>query len=1012
MAAQSVRKAFRTMFIGLGGTGNEVVRRVKQEMLRHGYDLPVFQYLVLDTVPFNEEPGMNPLMQLRNGEEYLYIGGYNPNEILKRIDKWPVISHWWGSRDQTNLVTVDEGAGQMRSVGRMGFFRHFTKIQGRLERMVHEVMSGENREMALMKNFDVPNDKAPIIYLVFSLCGGTGSALFFDVAYVLRKLYGDIKPIVVGLAMLPGPYVQDIQSIPQKERIQANTYAALQELERLHNMGLGLEPRPNGRDIWDVQYATNFRVSSPDLPFDYIYLIDDTTIRGERYKREQIYGLMSQAIFWLSGPSTAMRFWERAKNLNSNTLAAGGHPDASGQLRLSKYSSLGIGTAMLDWRFERVQQELESLILRRIQTTSSVKPTLSNWLGNADVLINKVADEPGVNPIPRNNAFKPTGPFRDRAYVDEMLENYTTKYEAALATLQRSIKWLRCRERYKKEALNELDTLFHKSLIELGPLAAFQQMETIKESLDSAVKKLDELDGKATQEEARLQKEYEVTIRTLASENRFLRLLSAIGAIVKGLYGLKNTSTERELSTLAENTAHQRYLWYSERFRMYLCRDAKKYIIEPAIAHAEKLKGILEGIDDALETWQDSINQQAPALEGTDELPGFEAIIRIRPRHSEQKQIREAIKRGDIKPDALISKVLKQAFDSWPKQGGNALNDLRTAMSILVPEALQRLGVHEHLLDQLLGPDAWKQREMFLKRAECMWSFEKDANQQVLPHLESINILGYGIDRDLRDQNRQGQDLNAQLNQLLKQQEAPPEQVPTDISNELTYIKTLHGLLISLIRSMPELHHAYQVMNIVRAAPYLHLDYRDQVSAGYGPLTSIEMTSQQIVDTWAEVADDVERSMSKLAAPIRDTVFQYERSRQRVLHEMVQVDNENDPLFDLVGMIEETILPQNKTPVVSETLTKLSYLIGLLHAQGWVTISPPYGAHFDPTLHQKEAVREEPGLPPDRVIEVKRRGYIRQRPNKRDQVRKALVILSIDTGGFDRGLQAQSQSNF
>src|SRR5438270_1305343 len=101
----------------------------------------------------------------------------------------------------------------MRSVGRMGFFRHFTKIQGRLERMVHEVMSGENREMALMKNFDVPNDKAPIIYLVFSLCGGTGSALFFDVAYVLRKLYGDIKPIVVGLAMLPGPYVQDIQSI-------------------------------------------------------------------------------------------------------------------------------------------------------------------------------------------------------------------------------------------------------------------------------------------------------------------------------------------------------------------------------------------------------------------------------------------------------------------------------------------------------------------------------------------------------------------------------------------------------------------------------------------------------------------------------------------------------------------------------------------------------------------------------------------------------------------------------
>src|SRR5205823_6471738 len=109
-----------------------------------------------------------------------------------------------------------------------------------------------------------------------------------------------------------------------------------------------------------------------------------------------------------------------------------------------------------------------------------------------------------------------------------------------------------------------------------------------------------------------------------------------------------------------------------------------------------------------------------------------------------------------------------------------------------------------------------------------------------------------------------------------------------------------------------------------RAAPYLHLDYRDQVRVGYGPLTSVEMTSQQIVDTWLEVADDVEHSMSKLAAPIRDTVFQYRKTRQNVLREVVQVEDEHNPLFELIGMVEETITSQNKTPVVSETLTKLS----------------------------------------------------------------------------------------
>src|SRR5436309_2718525 len=124
MIARSPRQIRRTIFIGLGGTGNEVIRSLKQEMLVHGYDLPLFQYLVMDTVAYYEKSGMDELMHLRNGEEYLYIGGYNPNEILKNLANWSVIARWWGNRMRTSLVTVDEGAGQMRSVGRMGFFYH------------------------------------------------------------------------------------------------------------------------------------------------------------------------------------------------------------------------------------------------------------------------------------------------------------------------------------------------------------------------------------------------------------------------------------------------------------------------------------------------------------------------------------------------------------------------------------------------------------------------------------------------------------------------------------------------------------------------------------------------------------------------------------------------------------------------------------------------------------------------------------------------------------------------
>src|SRR5947209_14848216 len=127
------RKVRRTIFIGLGGTGNEIVRRIKREMRQHDYTLPLFQYLVLDTVAFDEKPGLDKDMSLVNGEEYLYIGGYNPNEVLNNITNWPVIRRWWGRSDQSNLGVVDEGAGQMRSVGRMGFFYHFNMIENQLK---------------------------------------------------------------------------------------------------------------------------------------------------------------------------------------------------------------------------------------------------------------------------------------------------------------------------------------------------------------------------------------------------------------------------------------------------------------------------------------------------------------------------------------------------------------------------------------------------------------------------------------------------------------------------------------------------------------------------------------------------------------------------------------------------------------------------------------------------------------------------------------------------------------
>ncbi len=1002
MALQQPRKIRRTMFIGLGGTGNEVIRRVKQEMLGHKYDLPLFQYLVLDTVAFDEKPGMPPLMRLRNGEEYLYIGGYNPNDVLKNIGNWPVIARWWGNRTRTNLVAVDEGAGQMRSVGRMGFFYHFNTIQVQLRRMIQEITSTSNRENAMLSNYDVSaND--PIIYIVFSLCGGTGSSLFFDVAYAIRHLLnaGGLKPTIVGITMLPGPYIQAISSIPQQERIQANSYAALMEMERLHNMALGLEPRPNGKDIWSVQYATNFRVDSAELPFEYIYLIDDTTVNGEKHKRDRIYNALGKAIFWLSGPSTATHFWERAKNLNSKTVASGGIPDATGRKRLSPYSSLGVSTVKLDWQFERLQHELENKFIECIRKMEATRPGLPNYLNSTNSLVEEVSGEAtGVNPFPPTKALQASNTLKDLAAVDEMLTRHTEKYQAALNSIARSSLWQYKKKECKETCIVEIDKHIQSSLCIRGPVAAVRELEMIRERLMTLITGLDEMSQKAKLRKAELDDEY-TRNSSVAQPNSLLEQTFAnFVNFAKRLYLFKQfrrASTSRELTTLARQQARKRYEWYQASFNIVIYSDIVKTILEPLIAHVDRQKATCEGVDRELEALYDA-NKEAHRINSL--LTAQHHIDRIRPHLSEKDQVSEAIKSGRLKVDQKLEAILKGAFSTWPKPGGDAMAELKPVLSSVVMDTLKIIEGEEHLAKRLCGADTTivRQRKAFLEGAECMWNFAKDVSQNILSHLEPIELVGYGIEGH---QGITTPDLTPVLDDLLKNQSARPDTISTDIGDELVLLKTSHGLPISAIRTINELQHAYQVMNTVRGAPYLHIDYADQVRAGYGPLANVAWTYRELMKIWYDEADNLDYSNPKLANEARTVLTKYEsvlQSKGIYTGGTIDVMDEKDSFFDLVDELRWAIRPLNQTPAVAQALMKFADLEDILHAQGWIKIEPTYGERFNPSLHSALNRRAEPNMPPGRVIEVHRPGYIRHQSNNnnitRTQIRLALVDVS------------------
>lgn len=931
---RSRTKVLRTIFIGLGGTGDEIIRRVKREMIQHGYDLPTFQYLVLDTVPYKEDPSRHPLMRLRNEEEYLYIGDYNPNEILKNLGNWPTISGWWGDRTSKGITiaTVDEGAGQMRAVGRMGFFRHFKVINERFERMVRSVTSVENREALLQQGYEVPPNRAPIIYLMFSLCGGTGSSLFIDVAYVLRQLFAasNIKPTIVAMAILPGPYMQQIDSNLQRERLQANTYAALQELERLHSMGLG-HRRRNSNIIWDVQYTSTFRVASADLPFDYIYLIDDKA-GNETYTREQIYDLVSQGSFWLSGPSTALRFWERATNLISNTLAAGGSPDASGHMRLSKYSSLGIGAIAIDREEAQSQRILENLIFEKISTVQPGRPVLPSWMERADALVREVSEP--FAPMKQ----EPSQTFKNLAGVDDMLERFNTNYIREQNNPQRQIRWQDQKDRYATRFLYALNETLTTTLRARGPFSATEELKAMRDKIQNLLNDLGTLEVEYSRRAGEALEKYDQIRQNFVPKTPLASFLVLLNRFMRGLVGIRGSKAERELKVLARGAAKQQYSCFYEQFRMRASKELSEQVVKPMISYLESKRYDLEDAKDVIRSWRDRNDEEIARTKAEQQARKqaiFEAVIYVPPFTTEEQQVEQFLQKSHIDIIDLTIKVLDETFKNGLKMRSVTESDMQNALAMVAIDRLRQLGEQEHVLQRLCGYDGTSKdlRETLLQRAECLWSIQNNATQQVSANLENILFLGVGEDlEDLVVQN--------QINVLLgtQTQRKRIENVSTGFSDELVFLKTVHGLPVTLLHGMTELHSAYQTMSIVRKAPYLHLDNRENVELSYMPLVQFDMTNREIVERWNDVVRDLKNGKEAVIADLIEQLLkQYKAFREQAMiyDDVVQVRDDQDILFQLVNLIESYLDSRPQTTVISTAYIALADLKGLLYTRGW-----------------------------------------------------------------------------
>ena len=275
----SVQTQCPALMIGLGGTGKQVLlnfRRMYYE--RYGSKHPPFVgHIWIDTDPRNlllDGREMDFLMKEVDFDE-----GEKVDVELQKADlqnfydhpnDYPHIFSWFDRRLE-KFGHIINGAGGIRSFGRLAFFRYYDEIMKSVREMHGKIGNVEIHNEALRDQNIILDGSALDVWLIFSVAGGTGSGMFLDLAFALRDRWPNVH--IRSVIVLPSVFSNN-----KKERIYGNGYAALMELEHYQ---YGKAETDTQEDLhrfplaWTREMYDQSR-TQPGPVFDSTYLIDNS----------------------------------------------------------------------------------------------------------------------------------------------------------------------------------------------------------------------------------------------------------------------------------------------------------------------------------------------------------------------------------------------------------------------------------------------------------------------------------------------------------------------------------------------------------------------------------------------------------------------------------------------------------------------------------------------------------------------------------------------------------------
>jgi hypothetical protein len=282
-----------TLFIGAGGTGMEVMMRIRRRILsavwnRHHptrvesiADFPVARFLHFDLdqhaiIDEGKSQRTDPwfeLVKLTDEErlvEPLDLPQYHESD--DSLARFPLIESWMPLRPKKlRSLGIDpsKGAGQIRALARLYLFDKYPKLRGRIKGALNFLSSNagiERKENYQRLGLQVDTSRFRIV-VIASCAGGTGAGSAIDLGWIAKAIARqEVSDSQVDLVMfLPSGFAK-----ANKERTEANAYATLMELETtMRDM--------NAR----VHWMDPDSVVGRGAPFDDVYFVDTANLANK-----------------------------------------------------------------------------------------------------------------------------------------------------------------------------------------------------------------------------------------------------------------------------------------------------------------------------------------------------------------------------------------------------------------------------------------------------------------------------------------------------------------------------------------------------------------------------------------------------------------------------------------------------------------------------------------------------------------------------------------------------------